>query len=258
MHYTQWRGARIFSRAGLLIVAFVCLVVPIWGPPKVAASARFEKTDAEEPWQDLGAEEDLEFLLRGKYVDEVEAAKVQGGDTRVTLDSSRTKLKVEVIDSEYEAKLGRIPPKETYVIDVHNRVMQTTEAPFMPKPGTQNVAPHGPGVTCAPEPFPAGNWQITGERARGDKYGPFSIQTNAVGHVDVYGPVGPEGRAAYLGTYADTGYSLHSNTIPFERSLSYGCIVMRQDDVSKLATTLLIDKGRDPKARQTIYVPDKK
>jgi hypothetical protein len=257
MHYTQLIGARIFSRAGLRVAAFVCLLIPILGPARVAASARFSGAGDRTGGLILAQGESLACLLQGKVVDANEAELVKGGDTRATLNASRTKLKVEVIDNEYEARLGRIAPKETYEIDVHNRVMQTKEAPFMPKPGTQGVAPSGPGVTCAPQPFPAGNWQITGERARGDKYGPYSVQTNAVGHVDVYGPVGPEGRKEYLGTYADTGYSLHSNTVPFERSVSYGCIVMKQDDVSKLAMTLLMDKGRDPKARQTIYVSDR-
>ncbi|MCE5255220.1 MAG: hypothetical protein LLF89_00060 [Spirochaetaceae bacterium] len=251
MHNINWTGAQVSSRAGFRILLFACLFLPILGPESVAASTQFQEAN------DLSSrsfEATIAGLLEGNVVSSMECSQVTGGDTRVKLNKSRTKLTVEVIDNEYEAKLGRLPPKEQYEIDVHNRVASTKQAPFMPKPDARGRITSAAGLTCSPQAFPEGYWAITGLRSRDDKYGPYSIQTNAIGCVDVFMQGSAEGQLTYIGSYADTGYSIHSNTNPFTSSLSYGCLIVRQEDVARLAQTLIRDKEEDPKAKQTIRI----
>lgn len=170
----------------------------------------------------------------------------------MVLNSSRTKLTVNVIDNEYEARLGRIPPKEVFEVDVHNRIVDTRDAPFMPAPESKKATGSTPGLTSQPAEFPEGNWLITGMKVREDKYGPYMISTNAMGSVDVYAPDVTEGGKKYIGTYKDIGYTIHSNTIPFEYSKSYGCLIVRQEDVVRLADTLNRDRQENQRAVQTI------
>lgn len=254
MHYINCVGARIFPRAGFRAIALACLFFPALGLSSVDASTRFSPSDGRFDRPSLLAGRKAPCLLQGKLVGVAEAGQVRGGDTRVKIDKTRTKLTVEVIDNEYEARLGRLPPKETYVLDVHNRVVSTTMAPFMPKAGPNGKAASAAGLTCSPQPFPAGYWAITGVRQRDDKYGPYSIQTNAVGYVDVFRKSTVDGRMEYVGTLADTNYSLHSNTIPFDRSQSFGCCVLKPEDSSRLAQTLIKDKEENKNAKQTLYV----
>lgn len=183
-------------------------------------------------------------------IPEEESKALSGGDTRMKLNASRTKLTVQVIDNEYEARLGRIPPTQTYEIDVHNRVVNTKSAPFMPTARSAQVtAPLG-ALTSVPAPFPEGYWSITGSRAVDGKYGPYMISTNAVGVVDVYS----KETSNYVGSYTDQGYAIHANTNPFQSSKSYGCIVANQADIKKLEATLAADKARNKNARQKILV----
>lgn len=175
-----------------------------------------------------------------------------GGDVRMVLNAARTKLTVNVIDNEYEARLGRIPPKEVYEIDVHNRVVDTDEAPFMPTAGSRRRTSGRSGLTTRPEQFPEGNWLITGVSPRQDKYGPYMIGTGAVGEVEVY-ESGPRGRRP-IGRHKDTGYGVHASTVPFDASGTYGCIVASQESITKLAGTLQKDREENPDAVQTIRV----
>lgn len=183
-----------------------------------------------------------------------ECGMIDGGDVRMVLNAARTRLTVNVIDNEYEARLGRIPPKEVYEIDVHNRIVQTNDAPFMPTSASRKELGQTESLKASASPFPEGNWCVTGVKARNDKYGPYMIGTGAVGKVDVYLPGAREGEKTYVGTYTDTGYAIHSNTVPFEYSKSYGCLVARQGDVTKLANTLRRDKEENERAVQTIRV----
>jgi hypothetical protein len=183
-----------------------------------------------------------------------ECGKVVGGDVRMALNAERTRLTVNVIDNEYEARLGRIPPKEVYEIDVHNRVVDTIDAPFMPTAESRNLTQWAGDLTSKPDLFPEGNWLVTGARARNDKFGPYMIATGAVGQVEVYMQGADEGKKIYLGTYKDVGYAIHANTIPFEYSKSYGCLVVRQADLARLAGTLIKDRQENANAVQTIRV----
>lgn len=189
------------------------------------------------------------FALDGE-----DCSSIVGGDVRMVLNTSRTRLTVNVIDNEYEALLGRIPPKEVYEIDVHNRVVETTCAPFMPTGESRRQLGTTEGVMASAGFFPEGNWLVTGVKTRSDKYGPYMIGTGAVGEVDVYSQGLGEGEKIYLGRYKDLGYAIHSNTVPFEYSKSYGCLIVRQEDVARLADTLRRDKQENEKAVQTIRV----
>jgi len=192
--------------------------------------------------------------LPGMPLSQEECAAVKGGDVRMKLNGDRTKLTVNVIDNEYEARLGRIPPVKVLEYDVHNRIVDTVKAPFMPatKEGRELAA--SGQVTTKPSSFPAGYWSVTAVKPRDDKYGPYFIATNAVGQVDLYRNNGA-GNYQHLGTGADIGYGLHANTNPFSVSKSYGCIVMKQQDVAELAGILSADRRQNSNAVQKIYVP---
>jgi len=186
-----------------------------------------------------------------------ECGRIRGGDVRMVLNTARTRLRVNVIDNEYEARLGRVPPKEVYEIDVHNRIVETRNAPFMPTAESRNQTRYISDLTSRPAQFPPGNWLVTGARVRTDKFGPYMISTRAVGEVEVYVKGSGEGDSFYIGNYKDTGYAIHSNTVPFEYSKTYGCLVARQEDLARLAATLARDRQEDAKAVQTIMVRDR-
>jgi hypothetical protein len=181
-------------------------------------------------------------------------AEIFGGDVRLELDVNGSRLKVSVIDNEYEARLNRYPPREVYEIPVHNRIVDTTEAPFMPTKASAAQTAWAEGLVSRPVPFPEGLWDITAVKPRADKYGPYMVSTNARGSVDVYMKVPDSAGKIYIGTFADTGYGIHSNTIPFEYSKTFGCIVAKQEDLERLAKTLAEDKKDDPSSSQTLWV----
>lgn len=192
-------------------------------------------------------------FVDGVPLSQNECAAVVGGDVRMSLNQDRSKLTVNVIDNEYEARLGRIPPKEVLEFDAHNRVVDTIQAPFMPATIDGRALAAVASVTTRPSPFPEGYWSITAITPRQDKYGPYMISTNAVGNVEVFVNDGV-GRYMPIGSYCDLGYALHANTNPFNASKSYGCLVLKQDDVARLATILQEDKAENPRAVQKILV----
>ncbi|HCX95644.1 MAG TPA: hypothetical protein DHU26_01365 [Spirochaetaceae bacterium] len=192
--------------------------------------------------------------IHGIPLDQDECAAIVGGDVRMSLNPDRTKLIVNVIDNEYEARLGRIPPKQVLELDVHNRIVNTTNAPFMPATRDGRELAAAVSTTTKPSPFPEGYWTITAIKPRDDKYGPYFISTNAIGRVEVYENDGAGGQIP-IGIFKDLGYALHANTNPFNVSKSYGCLVLRQDDVATLARILEADKQENPKAVQKILVP---
>jgi hypothetical protein len=179
---------------------------------------------------------------------------IRGGDTRLILNANRSRMSVRVTDGSMEARFGLKLPTEAYEIEVHNRVVDTNAAPFTPSIRSAGLLVGAKGLTCRPEPFPAGQWNITEICPRNDKYGPYMIKTNAVGKVAVYAPGPVEGKSLCIGEYEDAGYGIHANTVPFEYSKSYGCIVARSEDVARLARSLEADRRRDPDAEQSISV----
>ncbi|MDP2791517.1 MAG: hypothetical protein Q8O15_07120, partial [Rectinemataceae bacterium] len=195
-----------------------------------------------------------QFIPECIPLDLQECESIRGGDVRMVLNAERTRLTVNVIDNEYEARLGRLPPKEVYEIDVHNRVKETCEAPYMPTVKAKSQLQSQGSLKSSASPFPEGNWLVTTIKPVEGKYGPYMINTGAVGKVDVYGVGSAANGINYLGRQEDTGYAIHANTIPFEYSKSYGCIVARQDDVVKLANTLTRDRAENNNAVQTIRV----
>lgn len=178
-----------------------------------------------------------------------------GGDTRLILNAARSRMTVRVTDGSLESRFGLALPTEAYEIDVHNRVVDTIEAPFTPSLRSASLLSDMMGLTCRPQPFPPGTWDITAICPREDKYGPYMIKTNAVGRVSVYSPGTVEGSLVFIGNYEDAGYAIHANTVPFEYSKSFGCIVARSEDVARLARSLQADRQRDPDAEQVICVP---
>ncbi len=192
-------------------------------------------------------------FIPGEPLSQDACAAAVGGDVRMSLNQNRTKLTVNVIDNEYEARLGRIPPEQVLEFDVHNRVVNTTQAPFMPAKAAGRTLAASASVTTKPSQFPEGYWTVTAVKPRSDKYGPYMLSTNAVGNVEVYVSDGTGGQLS-IGTYSDLGYALHSNTNAFNVSKSYGCLILKQEDVAMLAGILQQDRAENAKAVQKILV----
>lgn len=228
-------------RTRTVIIVAVCLLIGAAARP-FALEQEGEAFDPI-PWS----------FIPGEPLGLEECDAVVGGDVRMSLNQNRTKLKVNVIDNEYEARLGRIPPKEVYEFDVHNRVVNTTNAPFMPAKRAGRTLAASADVTTKPSEFPEGYWSVTAVKERSDKYGPYMISTNAVGDVDVYVSDGNGGKLC-MGKYKDLGYALHSNTNSFNVSKSYGCIILKQEDATTLSRILKKDKEDNPKAVQKVLI----
>jgi len=176
-----------------------------------------------------------------------EAASLAGGDVTMTLNKERTKLKVKV-DYEEKSSAGKSKVSYSYEVDAHNRVADTQKADFMPAGGATPEALKGKGkLTSRPESFPAGTWDVTSVKKRGDKFGPNMIGTDAVGSVEVF-----DAKGRRQGRYRDWGYAIHSNKDGFSRSKSWGCIIVREADNERLAGEINRDRARGGK--QTLVV----
>jgi hypothetical protein len=188
--------------------------------------------------------------LAGQALCMEEAAALDGGDVVLELDRSRTRLKVTVTDSDHEGRIGRSAPKEVYYIDAHNRVVDKNGcAEYMPSTGAKNRIGDTGGMTSTPVQFPDGVFNITAVRERSDKFGPNIMKTDATAYVDVYARNG-----SYIGKEWDTGYAIHSNTNDFDSSRSWGCIIVREQDNTRIAESLRADRAIDTRSRQTICV----
>jgi hypothetical protein len=201
-------------------------------------------------------------FLTGTELSDAESAFYTGGDVRMELDEARSRVKVKVYDNEYEARLGRIGPSEVFTVEAHNRIVETTEAPFYPVGRSAKVYEGVGGLTTEPVEFPSGSWNVTAVEERSGKYGPYMIKTDAVGEVQVYSG------ESKVGTATDGGYAMHSNSNDFSVSKSYGCVIMRQEDTRRVARTLIADtknfeekairesftKAKETRPRQTIRV----
>lgn len=183
-----------------------------------------------------------------------ECMSIEGGDVRMVLNPARNRLTVSVIDNEYEARLGRYPPREVYEIDVHNRIVDTRRAPFIPTAESRKQTSWAGNLLSRPDVFPEGYWNISRVSERTDKFGPYMVATNAQGQVDVFMRLSDDQEPVYIGTYADTGYAIHANTNPFEYSKSYGCLIARKEDLERLAKTLKKDREDDRESRQTLRI----
>ncbi|HUX38280.1 MAG TPA: hypothetical protein VMV44_10305 [Rectinemataceae bacterium] len=192
--------------------------------------------------------------LPGIDIEGVEAASIEGGDVFMSLNAARTRLTIKVYTNDDELRRLRPTPLKTFVVDAHNRIVDTTRAPFIP--AANSKVPTGANLTSKPEAFPSGTCNITGVRATSDKYGPNMISTDAVGKVGVYAD------GASVGRYSDAGYALHSNVKDFERSRSNGCIVVRQTDNRAIASVLRADRADAERTRperrpvQLLHVSD--
>ncbi|MEI6876127.1 MAG: hypothetical protein WCL50_13470 [Spirochaetota bacterium] len=176
--------------------------------------------------------------LPGRTPTALEASAIRGGDVVMKLNANRTQLTVDVYSNDSELRRLNPRPTQSLTIDAHNRIVNTTSAPFMPANGRdRDLFPLGAGLTTMPAQFPAGTWAITGVRSRDDDYGPFMIGTNAVGRVDVYAG------GVKVGSANDVGYAIHSNSKDFAVSLSYGCIIVRQNDNALIAGILNADRA---------------
>lgn len=174
--------------------------------------------------------------LPGLPLSDLEESTITGGDVFMSLNASRTRLTVKVYTNNDELRRLRPTPLKTFEIDAHNRIMETTKAPYMPAKGDSKV-PAGANLTTKPEAFPSGTWRITSVRKTSGDYGPNMISTNAVGRVKVYAD------GVSVGEYSDAGYAIHSNKKDFSVSKSYGCIVVREADNRELARVLREDSA---------------
>jgi len=175
--------------------------------------------------------------LPGRELTDAESAALTGGDVEINMNAARTKITV-MVTTNNPSKNTRYPsPATVYEFEAHNRIGNTTNAPWMPAPcDTDREFPNRAVITTQPAPFPTGNWKITNVAQTAGNYGPFMISTNAVGSVKVFA----DGKDVGIGT--DTGYAIHSNIKPFDSSQSNGCIVIRREDNAKLAQILISDR----------------
>lgn len=237
--WRPWACARLFSRLAVVLTLAAGLqnLFAGWARAPVAAHRS------------------VMLIFPGcRILAEAECERISGGDIRMKMNAARTNIHVDVIDNEYEARLGRIPPKECFDIEVHNRVMKTNRASYIPASDSRAYPGREGGLTTMPGPFPEGTWRIVRVRERTDKYGPFMIMTDAVGMVDVFRPGVAEGGLELCGRFSDTAYGIHSNTIPFDRSLTYGCVIARQEDLERLALVLAADRAENQNSVQLFSV----
>ncbi len=159
----------------------------------------------------------------------------RGGDVFIRASARRDRLVVVEIPIDGRGRAGR------YEVESHNRVTQGAGADLITRDGKV------PGYSAVPEGFPEGTHRVTGVTARTDKFGPYSIGTDAEGLVDAYRVTKEDGKVVsseYAGKVRDYGYSIHSNRgTPFESSRSWGCIIVREADCRRLARTLRADRA---------------
>jgi hypothetical protein len=193
------------------------------------------------------------FPMDGIPLSEAEAGQYSGGDVRVDMDDSRTSVTVRVYDPSPDPRPWGARPDEIYTLPISARVQDTIYAPFFPTSASAFATRGLSGLTTRPVAFPEGIWKITGIREESGQYGPFFINTNAVGRVDVY----QYGR--FLGVYADVGYAGHSSGRGLD-GLTNGCFIMTKSDDLRLAKTLLADRALAASERtttiQTLHVRD--
>ena len=159
----------------------------------------------------------------------------RGGDVFIRASARRDRLVVVEIPIDGKGKAGR------YEVKAHNRVTQGASADLITKEGKV------PGYAAVPEGFPEGTHKVTTVTARTDKFGPYSIGTDAEGLVDSYKVTKQDGKVVsseYAGKVADYGYSIHSNREkPFETSRSWGCIIVREADCGRIARSIRADRA---------------
>lgn len=159
----------------------------------------------------------------------------RGGDVFIRASARRNRLVVVEIPIDGRGRAGR------YEVESHNRVTQGVSADLITREGKV------PGYAAVPEGFPKGTHRVTTVKARTDKFGPYSIGTDAEGCVDTYRVTKEDGKivsSEYAGKAKDYGYSIHSNREKsFETSRSWGCIIVREADCRRLARTLRADRA---------------
>ncbi len=193
------------------------------------------------------------FTVDGIQLSDTEAELFTGGDVRVDMDDSRTSVTVRVYDPSPDPRPWGARPDEIFTLPITARIQDTVYAPFFPTSSSALATRGMYGLTTKPADFPAGIWKITGIREDSGPYGPYFINTNAVGIVGLY----QNGR--YMGMYADTGYAGHSNSRGLD-ALTNGCFILTKVDDIRLARTLMDDRALAAAARtttmQTLHVRD--
>lgn len=159
----------------------------------------------------------------------------RGGDVFIRASARRDRLTVVEIPIDGRGKAGR------YEVKAHNRVTKGLSADLITKEGKV------PGYAAVPEGFPVGTHRVTTVKERSDKFGPYSIGTDAEGLVDAYKVEKQDGKviwSQYEGKVADYGYSIHSNREKsFDTSRSWGCIIVQEADVKRIARTIRADRA---------------
>jgi len=159
----------------------------------------------------------------------------RGGDVFIRASARRDRLVVVEIPIDGRGKAGR------YEVESHNRVTSGASADLITREGKV------PGYATVPEGFPGGTHRVTSVKARTDKFGPYSIGTDAEGSVDAYKVEKQDGKivsSEYAGKVKDYGYSIHSNREKsFETSKSWGCIIVREADAGRIARTIRADRA---------------
>ncbi|MDA8409194.1 MAG: hypothetical protein M0001_02240 [Treponema sp.] len=227
-----------------LFLSLVCVAVAALGASTPAAVALDDDNQA------VGATASAQSLaslfsagLPGRPISAIEASSIAGGDVFAELNADRTKMTVKVYTNNDELRRLRPTPIQSFQIDVHNRIVNGTTAPYMPADGYPVAS--GVGLTTRPGPFPQGTWNITDIREIAGKYGPFMVMTDAVGNVEVFSNGISQGR------FYDTGYALHSSAVDFAYSRTYGCLQNRRADSITFASVLLADRAEAARERQS-------
>ncbi|HUX41542.1 MAG TPA: hypothetical protein VMV83_10295 [Rectinemataceae bacterium] len=172
--------------------------------------------------------------LPGAPLSAVEASSIAGGDVFMELNAERTRLRVKVYTNDDELRRLKPTPIKTFEVDAHNRIVETTKAPYMPAPGAAKA--NGSNLTSKPAQFPSGTSNVSAITKTSGKYGPNMISTDAVGRVEVYA------KGKSVGTYSDVGYAIHSNVNDFSVSRSNGCVIVSKTANSAIAGVLRADR----------------
>ncbi len=184
------------------------------------------------------------FLVDGIQLSDAEATQLVGGDVHVDMDDMRTSVTVRVYDPQPDPRPWGARPDEVYTLPISAKIQNTIRAPFYPTAASALATRGMTGLTSKPIDFPDGLWKITGVRSDPGEYGPYFINTNAVGIVEVYQ------NGKYLGKFSDIGYAGHSN-IRELAGLTNGCFLLTKSGNTRLAQTLMTDRSLAASLRTT-------
>jgi hypothetical protein len=196
---------------------------------------------------EVPADPEILFLdILAVMLNENEMADISGGDVKVVVilkkDYSGTAT-ITVVPRYDNGKASKVDTS-TYTVEVHNRVTGTA------------AEDKGRNDFYITSQFPEGTHTITGVSKASPGYGNSVgewVTTNATRIVLASATAKDSQLTGVTYERQDGGYFWHNNeNKPFEKSLSYGCIISTKEDMDKVAATIKADTN--PKSTKTITV----